>query len=70
MTKEFPLLIEAIRSLGATNDERARKLGKSRRMIEYYLSGQQLPSLRVVASHPSLVQAFCRDTVTAQKEAA
>ena len=57
----YPHFLAAIEQLGKTDDERARVLGVSRRMIVSYRKGAALPSVLIVKRHPTIDRALTLD---------
>lgn len=57
----YPNFRAALLRLGATNRERAERLGVSERTFAYYLSGVMLPPVEKVKQFPDIDQALTVD---------
>jgi len=53
--------LAAVERLGSTNPERAAKLGMTARRLEQWKYGKAPRLLRVLVSHPALLQALLND---------
>jgi hypothetical protein len=61
MQGQYPRFIEAIRSLGATHEERSRALNVSTKTIERYLAGEIPEPLEKLLRAPELLIALAAD---------
>jgi transcriptional regulator with XRE-family HTH domain len=57
----YPNFKAALLRLGATNRERAERLGVSERTLAYYLRGVMLPPVEKVKQFPEVDQALTLD---------
>lgn len=61
-THPYPRFLAALLRLGATNAERAERLGVCVEVISFYRTGRQVPATRILLRAPELLLALYQDT--------